>query len=104
MKEEETVEGVTMSELTDHTPRCAACGEPLPVANGHVLWEYWGLDTYPEPVKQAAKRAVTKLEGKRLCWSCLVKTFVLVSAFLQANGELDEVGLALAGGDDEQVG
>ena len=95
---------MSLGELTDFTPRCAACGEPLPVATGRVLWEYFGLDAYPQSVKDKAKQTVEALEAKRLCWPCLVKSMVLFSAFLHANGELDEVGIALAGGDDGQVG
>lgn len=96
---------LTLGELVQFLPKCAACGEPLPIANGRVLWEYWGLDSYPDNVKKTAQEMVRKLEDKRLCWSCVVKSLVLFSAFLQANGELDEVGLALSGGgDDGQVG
>jgi len=95
---------LTLGELVQFLPKCAACGEPLPVATGRALWEYRGLDAYPQHVKDKAKQTVEALEAKTLCWPCLVKSMILFAAFLHANGELDEVGLALAGGDDGQVG
>jgi hypothetical protein len=92
------------TDLTAFVPKCAACGKPMPLAHGRILWEYWGLDDYPEDIRARSEQIVKSLEGKQLCWSCVCQTWVMFAAFLKAKGDLSKLHEALEAGPDADMG
>lgn len=83
-------------ELIGQVATCACCGKPLGIAHGKQLWEYSGLESSPQQVRDAIARVVDGFEAQTLCWPCIVESLDLHATFMAAKGDLKLVAKKLS--------